>query len=145
MAEMAVWRAVIRVLARCGSCDRIPPMALRRALRGGGAQPFGYGTTGHGCGSVPDRVAARTGWLPPARGPPAAGRGVPSGGLAGGDEVVQEPAELPLDVDIAVRPPHQAEPAVRRQPRPDAAARQVERDRDPCDQQQERDPDQALP
>ena len=51
-------------------------------------------------------------------------------GPADRHEVVEQPPELALDVDVAVRAPDQPELAVGREPGPDAAPREVERDRD---------------
>ena len=59
-------------------------------------------------------------------------------------EVVEEPPELALDIDVAVRPPHEPSRPSRAEPRPDPPARQVERDRDPGDQAQ-RTPSRRSP
>ena len=67
-----------------------------------------------------------------------------SGRPSSGHELIEEAPELPLDVDVAIGPPDDPEPAIRCQPGPDPAARPVEGDRDPGDQQAEGQPDQAL-
>ena len=82
---------------------------------------------------------------PPREARPSAGRrgsGPPrrrrTAAPPGRDEVVEQPPELALEVDVAVGPADDRQPAVGREPRPDPAPRQVERDREPGDQRAER-------
>ena len=58
-------------------------------------------------------------------------------------ELVEQPPELALDVDVAVRAPDDPEPAVGRDPRPDPPARPVEGDGDPGDEAGRRRPRRA--
>ena len=60
-------------------------------------------------------------------------------------EVVEQPPELALDVDVAVGAPDQPEPAIRGEPRPDPPAREVEGDGDAEDERQEGQPDEPWP
>ena len=62
-----------------------------------------------------------------------------------GDEVVEQPPELALEVDVAVGAADDRQLARRRlEPRPDPPARQVERDDQPDDERAEREPDEPL-
>src|SRR3990172_8799307 len=60
------------------------------------------------------------------------------------EEVVDEPAELAVEIDVAVRPPDEGQLAVPAEAGPDPPARQVEGDREADDERPQREPHQPL-
>src|SRR3954466_11957935 len=137
---MAACRAVIgllsvrgtRTMVGCGIARTCPAAGLSgmscQEPRLGAREGLAEGYQSKGCDSAPTATDEGCGSRTIAG--PSAGRGGGPGehGRGGRDERVEEPAELTLDVDIAVRSPDDAQPAIRRDSRPHPAARPVERD-----------------
>ncbi len=127
-------RAVDPGLAGTPECSQpIPPAMLRtryervlRRIPGARARVSGSADEGQPRGRGRGRAARWAG--PPRR-----------------HEVVQQATELATGVHVAIGPHHERQAAVAVEAAPDPASRQPERDHDPDDQAEERDPDDPLP